>query len=63
MHMIRPSGDWKFHTCLPSVELGMYMQANIVLNTVRYAMIDQLTNPRPGFEEITRLHFRSIFMS
>lgn len=32
--------------------------ANIVLNTVRYAMIDQLTNPRPGFEEITRLHFR-----
>ena len=33
--------------------------AQIVLNTVRYAMIDQLTNPRPGFEEITRLHFRS----
>lgn len=32
--------------------------AEIWLNSIRYAMIDQLRRPRPGFEEATRAHFR-----
>eukprot|EP00803_Ostreobium_quekettii_P001409 evm.model.scf_992.6 EVM.evm.TU.scf_992.6 scf_992:30174-39528(+) len=31
--------------------------AEIQLNTIRWAMIDQLKMPRPGFEEVVRLHF------
>ena len=27
-------------------------------STVQWAMIDQLQNPKPGFETITKLHFR-----
>mmetsp|Transcript_12538 Transcript_12538/g.19197 ORF Transcript_12538/g.19197 Transcript_12538/m.19197 type:complete len:253 (-) Transcript_12538:17-775(-) len=27
-------------------------------NTVRWAMIDQLQNPKPGFEIVTKLHFK-----
>lgn len=32
--------------------------AAVVVNTVRYAMIDQIKNPRPGFEEVMQQHFR-----
>ncbi len=32
--------------------------AEIWLNSIRYAMIDQLRRPRPGFEAATRAHFR-----
>eukprot|EP00891_Asterochloris_glomerata_P004328 jgi/Astpho2/4328/e_gw1.00065.64.1_t len=32
--------------------------ADLHLNTIRYAIIDQLRNPRPGFEEVTRMHFK-----
>lgn len=32
--------------------------AEIWLNSIRYAMIDQLRRPRPGFEAATRVHFR-----
>lgn len=32
--------------------------AEIWLNSIRYAMIDQLRRPRPGFEEAIRSHFR-----
>lgn len=32
--------------------------AEIWLNSIRYAMVDQLRRPRPGFEEATRAHFR-----
>jgi baculoviral IAP repeat-containing protein 6 len=31
---------------------------NIRMQTVRWAMIDQLKNPSPGFEEIIKSHFR-----
>ncbi|KAL4420087.1 hypothetical protein ABPG77_004352, partial [Micractinium sp. CCAP 211/92] len=32
--------------------------SEIWLNSIRYAMIDQLRRPRPGFEAATRAHFR-----
>ena len=32
--------------------------AEIWLNNIRYAMVDQLRRPRPGFEAATRAHFR-----
>lgn len=32
--------------------------SEIWLNSIRYAMIDQLRRPRPGFEEAIRSHFR-----
>ena len=32
--------------------------AGVVLATVRYAMVDALRAPRPGFEVVIRLHFR-----
>ena len=32
--------------------------ATVVLNNIRYAMIDQIKAPRPGFEEVTHTHFR-----
>lgn len=32
--------------------------AEIWLNNIRYAMIDQLKRPRPGFETATLMHFR-----
>lgn len=32
--------------------------SEIWLNSIRYAMIDQLRRPRPGFEAVTRAHFR-----
>lgn len=31
--------------------------AGVVLATVRYAMVDALRNPRPGFELVVRTHF------
>ena len=31
--------------------------AEIQLNTIRWAMIDQLRRPRPGLEEVIRIHF------
>jgi len=31
---------------------------NIRMQTVRWAMIDQLKNPSPGFEEVIKTHFR-----
>jgi hypothetical protein len=37
--------------CPPSI-------AEIWLNTIRYAMADQLRRPRPGFEAATQAHFR-----
>jgi hypothetical protein len=30
----------------------------VQLNTLRWAIIDQLRRPRPGFEDVTRGHFR-----
>ena len=30
----------------------------ISLNTVQWAMVEPLRNPRPGFEAVTRAHFR-----
>lgn len=33
-------------------------RAEIWLNNIRYAMVDQLRRPRPGFEEAIRTHFR-----
>lgn len=32
--------------------------AELHLNTVRWAMIDQLKNPREGFQEVTKQHFK-----
>ena len=32
--------------------------AGVVLATVRYAMVDALRHPRPGFEAVVTTHFR-----
>ncbi len=32
--------------------------AEVAMMTVKFAMIDQLRHPRPGFEDIIRQHFR-----
>ena len=35
-----------------------HYNAGVVLATVRYAMVDALRSPRPGFEDVVRAHFR-----
>jgi hypothetical protein len=33
---------------------------NLRLQTMRFAMVEQLRNPSPGFEEVIRHHFRLV---
>lgn len=56
-----PHGSWDGSSCSgPPASLNtprLYcpcLPAEIWLNSIRYAMIDQLKNPRPGFEEVTK---------
>ena len=34
------------------------LHAEIWLNNIRYAMLDVLRHPRPGYEEVIATHFR-----
>ena len=43
---------------LPCPALSCPCCAEIWLNNIRYAMIEQLLRPRPGFEAPVRAHFR-----
>ena len=45
-------------TCTRPASAPPPFNAEIWLNNIRYAMVDQLRRPRPGFEEAVRAHFR-----
>jgi hypothetical protein len=49
---MRGTAEGKAHSALNNAELQ--------LNNVRWAMIDVLRNPPPGFEAIVKAHFRTM---
>lgn len=42
------------------IAASAHLNTTISINTVQWAMADVLRSPRPGFEAVTRAHFRHL---